>query len=101
MYRINYRFSWDEEKNAKNKTKHGVSFDEVKFIFDDPNLMEIYDRKHDMAEDRWKVIGMNCWGLFTVICTEIDNTIRIISARKADKKEEEVYFYGYNSICTD
>jgi len=99
--RINYRFEWDEEKNAINKSKHGVSFEEAKYIFNDPNTVEIYDCQHNMTEDRWKIIGMNGWGLLTVICTENNKIIRIISARKADKKEEEVYFYGYSSIYTN
>ena len=98
IYEINFLFSWDEKKNAANKEKHGVSFEEAKYIFNDPNTIEIYDCKHNMTEDRWKIIGMNGWGLFTVICTEKDETIRIISARKADKKEEEVYFYGYSAV---
>jgi len=100
----NIKFSWDEAKNARNIAKHGVSFEEAKHIFSDPNTFEIFDSKHNLDEDRWKIIGMNGWGLFTVICTEDedeeDETIRIISARKADKKEKEVYFYGYSSFYT-
>jgi len=88
-------FEWDGEKSAKNTIKHGISFDEAKIIFYDPMRHEIMDPIHSIIEERWKIIGLVGWTVFTVSCTERNGRIRIISARKADKKEEEEYFYGY------
>jgi uncharacterized DUF497 family protein len=89
---------WDEEKNAINEMKHGVSFEEAKLVFFDPMRIDLYDLDHSEAEDRWKVFGVAGWVLLMVNYTEKDGLIRIISARKAARTEEEAYFYGY---CTD
>jgi hypothetical protein len=91
-----YRFEWDEKKDAINIKKHGVSFEEAKMVFYDPKRFEVYDSEHSLYEDRWQIIGLSCCDILSVICSEKDGFIRIISARRADKKDEEVYFYGYS-----
>ena len=88
-------FEWDEEKNAKNIRKHKVSFERAKKVFFDPRRFETFDIKHSIFEERLMTVGFSGLKLLTVIFTERDNIIRIISARKADKYEEEDYFYGY------
>ena len=90
------KFEWGENKNAFNIKKHGVSFEEAKMVFYDPESVEVYDNEHSLTEDRWKIIGLSGCFLLKIICTEKNGLIRIISARKADKKDEEVYFYGYS-----
>jgi len=90
-------FEWDEEKETINQMKHGVSFEEAKMVFYDPKQVEIFDLEHSFFEDRWKVIGLAGVIILTVSFTERDGFIRIISARKADKDEEEEYFYGYST----
>jgi hypothetical protein len=92
------KFEWDERKNAVNIMKHGVSFEDAKLIFYDPKCIEIYDCGHSLHEDRWRLIGLSGYNILTVIFTEKDGFYRIISASKADKKEEEVYFYGYSKM---
>ena len=101
------RFEWDEKKNIINIKKHGVSFEEAEKVFFDPEYYEMYDEIHSLLEKRWIIIGFAGSKLLKVVFTEVpamntaDNTmkrngiIRIISARKADKNDEEVYFYGY------
>jgi uncharacterized DUF497 family protein len=91
------KFEWDEEKNDINIMKHGISFNEAKMIFYDHMRYEIPDQIHSIKEERWKITGLVGWTVFTASCTERNGRIRIISARKADKKEEEEYFNGY---CT-
>jgi Uncharacterized protein conserved in bacteria len=88
-------FEWDEEKNAKNIRKHKVSFERAKKVFFDPRRFETFDIKHSIFEERLMTVGFSGLKLLTVIFTERDNFIRIISARKAEKDEEEEYFYGY------
>lgn len=86
-------FEWDIAKNDINKTKHGVSFDEAIEVFADPNAIEVYDDDHSEEEDRYKVIGMlqNKVIVISLIFTERDEAIRVISARKADKEERDTY----------
>jgi len=87
---------WDEEKNALNKRKHKISFEEAKKVFLDPGRFETIDKKHSLNEERLKTIGFSGVVLLSVVFTERDNSVRIITARKADRKEEEEYFYGYS-----
>jgi len=88
------RFVWDKKKNAANIMKHGVSFIEAENVFTDPKCIERHDNKHSFSEDRWMVIGLYGSVVYNVIFTERNGKIRIISARKANKKEIERYFYG-------
>jgi len=87
---------WDEEKNALNKRKHKISFEEAKKVFLDPRRFETFDKKHSNFEERLITIGFSGVKLLTIIFTERDSSVRIISAREANKKEEEEYFYGYS-----
>lgn len=86
------RYEWDEEKNRTNIRKHGISFEEVLPMFDDPLFWERYDESHsDLDENRY--IGMARLGRFTVLVTvyvERERT-RIISARVSTKEEERRY----------
>ena len=88
-------FEWDEEKNAQNILKHGVSFEDAICVFSDPARYERFDWVHSINEDRWKITGFSGCVILTAFFTERKGLIRIFSVRKADKKEQEVYFYGY------
>jgi len=91
------RFEWNDEKNRINQIKHGISFENAKMVFFDPMAIEIYDMEHSLFEGRWIAIGLAGLDVLTVSFTERNNSIRIISARKADIDEEEKYFYGYST----
>ena len=94
---MEYEFEWDEEKNDFNFMKHGIFFEDAIVIFNDSMRVDIFDRKHSLFEDRWKTIGLYGCDMISVIYTMRNDIIRIISARKADKKEEEEYLYGYGT----
>ena len=89
-------FTWDESKEAVNIEKHGIDFSIAALVFSDQNRIEIFDEKHSNYEERYITIGaLN--GLIMVlfvVYTERADHIRIISARKANAKEKEVYFHG-------
>lgn len=89
------RFEWDEAKNRANKRKHGVSFEEAQSVFLDENAVRYFDPGHSTDEDRFLVLGMS-WTLRVLVvchCFRVNDTvIRIISARKADKKETRGYW---------
>ncbi len=86
-------FGWDERKNASNKKKHGVSFDEAKSVFTDQFARLISDPDHSDEEERFILLGTSIDSRLLVVChcIRVNDSIRIISARKADKQEREIY----------
>ena len=89
-----YVVEWDDEKNEINKRKHGISFETAAEVFLDENRIDDYDEFHSDFEDRIKVIGM-VGEILTVIYTERGEKYRLISARKANKKEKSDYYGQY------
>jgi uncharacterized protein len=91
------RFEWDERKNGSNRTKHGVWFEEAQSAFRDANARLFHDPEHSEEEDRFILIGVSSAAgpLVVVHCYEdSDSVTRIISARKATKKESIFYEEG-------
>lgn len=91
------KFEWNEAKNIANQKKHGISFEEAKTVFVDELARLIPDPDHSEGEARFILMGMSFqYNLLTVChCERNANTIRIISARKADKSERQQY-EGYS-----
>jgi uncharacterized DUF497 family protein len=86
------KFEWDDQKAIANLNKHGVSFGEATEVFYDPNALEDYDAAHSDAEARFFVIGLSSRRLLYVIYAErTSDTIRIISARRANQSEQQMY----------
>ncbi len=89
------RFDWDDNKAASNISKHGVSFEEAKTIFEDPLYVDFYDPKYSHDEDRYLIVGESKQGrLLIASYTERENFIRLISAREVTRNEREVYEEG-------
>ncbi len=85
-------FEWDSDKAKINLQRHGISFEEAQLAFEDENLIDALDETHSEDELRFNLIGLTAKGLPFVVYTERgDDVIRIISARKATKFEEEIY----------
>ena len=85
---------WDENKNAENIRKHRVSFEEAETVFYDPNAKLIHDPDHSDKEDRFIILGLSKMLRMLVVChcyRENDEIIRIITARRATKKETKYY----------
>jgi len=88
-------FEWDGNKAEANLSKHGISFDEAKTVFDDPLYIDFYDPDYSDEEDRYIIIGESQQRrLLIVSYTERDHKIRLISAREVTKKEREDYEEG-------
>jgi uncharacterized DUF497 family protein len=86
------RFEWDDQKALENLSKHGVSFGEATEVFYDPNALEDYDVGHSDDEMRFSIIGLSSRRLLYVIYAErVLDVVRIISARKADRAEQQIY----------
>ena len=88
-------FEWNNEKARLNQKKHGVSFEEAQSIFYDEYALEFFDKDHAEKEERFIMLGLSVKLRVLVAChclREKGNVIRIISARKATKKESEYYW---------
>lgn len=88
-------FEWDSKKASLNKKKHLISFDEAKSAFYDERALIIHDPEHSQDEDRFVLLGRSALTHLLVVChcyRENSNIIRIISARKATKKETSHYY---------
>jgi uncharacterized DUF497 family protein len=89
------QFDWDKNKAKHNLSKHEVSFEEAKTVFDDPLYVDFYDPEHSEDEDRYLLVGQSNRGRLLIISyTERDNLIRLISAREVTKTERETYEQG-------
>ena len=89
------QFEWDKSKATANVKKHGISFEEAKSVFVDERAKLIADPDHSYDEDRFLLLGYSSTLRLLVIChcyRSGDNVIRIISARKADKREARNYW---------
>ena len=85
------RFEWDEAKRLANIRKHGIDFVDVPAMFDRDTVTVIDDR-FEYDETRYLTLGLLISRVILVVHTESDDTIRIISARKATRYEEKTYF---------
>jgi uncharacterized DUF497 family protein len=89
------RYEWDDEKAESNFRKHEVDFVDAIPALEDPNRVEDVDPDVDHGEERIRVTGMTQSGvLFVVIALPEEDAIRIISARKATRNEEDRYYAG-------
>ncbi len=87
-------FEWDENKNISNQKKHdGVTFEEARTVFTDELARLIPDPDHSVGEERFILLGLSSQLKLLVVshCEINSETIRIISARKADKFERKQY----------
>ena len=94
---MEYTFDWDPKKAALNRRKHGVSFERTATVFLDPRAISIPDEEYSEPEERWVTMGLDTSGTLPVVVhtfEELDAArcrIRLISGRKATKKESRQY----------
>jgi uncharacterized protein len=89
------KFKWDPGKAERNLSKHGVSFEEAKTVFDDPLYVDFYDPDHSEEEERYLIIGNSeRRRLLIVSYTEREDSMRLISAREVTRTERESYEEG-------
>lgn len=89
------RFEWDGKKEKTNIKKHGISFDEASSAFYDENAIQFFDPDHSQGEDRFILLGISFKLRVLVVChcfRKEETVVRIISARKADRGEENEYW---------
>ena len=90
------KFVWDKNKNRANVEKHGLDFADAHKVFESPMLVKLDDRK-DYGENRWIGIGLMDMRVVLIVFTELkdENTIRVISFRKATSDERKRYEQTY------
>jgi uncharacterized protein len=89
------RFIWDQQKDRANRLKHGIAFEEVETVFYDEHARKYSDPDHSESEERFILLGMSRRLRVLVVChcyRESESIMRIISARRARRNEEKVYW---------
>ena len=86
------RFTWDPNKERRNKRAHGIGFQEATTVFGDALAVTVSDPDHSVGEERLITIGQSSSGRLLVVChIEQGDTIRIISARRPTAHERKDY----------
>lgn len=91
----NITFDWDRRKAQSNQVKHGISFEEAQTVFLDENARLIDDPDHSEEEERFLLLGYSLQARCLLVShcyRESETMIRLISARRATPREEEVYW---------
>ena|SRR5215213_3523037 len=92
------RFEWDEAKRRSNLTRHGIDFADLVYVFEGPivrggnPIIQEVDDRYDYGEQRFLTFVLLSGRVIAIVHTETNQTIRLISARKASKYEEIKYF---------
>lgn len=84
------QFTWDENKNTINKSKHGISFETAKLVFNDPLHISIQDC-HENGEQRWQTLGL-INGIVVILvahCIDEENTVEIIRISPHEKQQNK------------
>lgn len=90
------KFEWDINKEANNIRKHGVNFEQASYVFADPFALNLFDTEHSDDENRWILVGKSINETITLVVHTFEDKsgielVRIISARKANKNEKQIY----------
>lgn len=94
---VRFEFDWDERKARANRSKHGITFDAAMTVFVDPLALSRPDDDHSIDDERWITLGEAEDGRLLVVIHTFDETdpehvrVRIISARKASRREAAQY----------
>ena len=96
-----HQFEWDPAKALRNAREHRVSFERAATVFLDPRAMSIFDDEHSENEERWITLGLDRTGALLAVCHtfreekhargKASAKIRLISARRADRREAAQY----------
>jgi uncharacterized DUF497 family protein len=102
LYILNYVFEWDARKAGANLAKHGVAFEEAATVFGDPDALDGPDIQHSSREARFLRLGRSVLGRILVVSytpriSGHVETIRVISARRASRRERK----AYGGVATD
>jgi len=86
------RYSYDPKKNVANLTKHGYNFDDAPVVIEGNNSVTFEDRRFDYGEQRFVTLGLLRGSVVAIVTAEADEDVRVISMRRADRDEQEIYY---------
>lgn len=86
------RYTYDERKRAANLKKHGLDFADAPAVIESDTAITFEDRRFDYGEQRFVTLGVLRQEVVVVITAETDEEIRVISMRKAERNEEDIYY---------
>lgn len=86
------RYRYDPEKRLRNQCKHGYDFDDARLVIESERSITFEDRRFDYGEQRFITLGVLHGQVVVIATAETEDEIRIISMRKADSNEQEIYF---------
>ena len=84
-------YEWNETKNRPNNSKHGLSFEDANIVFSGP-CVTFEDTRHDYDEKRFITLGPLAGRVVVIAHTSRDENTRVISMRKANSREQEIYY---------
>jgi uncharacterized DUF497 family protein len=90
---MRWAYEWDEAKSRENIAKHGIDFADTHRIFEGPMLVRPDDRQ-DYGEERWIALGDLDGTIVVIVFTQRADRIRVISIRKANRRERKTYQEG-------
>lgn len=85
------RYTFEPKKKSANLKKHGYDFDDAPLVIEAKETVTFEDRRFDYGEQRFITLGLLRGEVVVVVTTETDDEIRVISMRKADKNEQQIY----------
>lgn len=88
---MDIEFEWDESKNRLNQQKHGIRFEDALYVFTDSSRWDAQDVRKDYGEERRITVGSMCARVCVVSYTVRGEVIRLISARRANEREQKKY----------
>ena len=86
------RYIYDPKKRVANLKKHGYDFDDAPVVIESERTVTFEDRRFNYDEQRFVTIGVLRGDVVVIVTTETDDEIRMISMRKAERNEEEIYY---------
>lgn len=86
------RYTYDPKKRAANLKKHGYDFEDAPQVIESDRTVTFEDRRHDYGEQRFITPGMLREEVVVIATAETDQEIRVISMRKAERNEQEIYY---------
>lgn len=89
------RYTYDAKKRAANLKKHGYDFEDAPLVIESGRTVTFEDRRFAYSEQRFITLGMLRGNVVVIASTETDEEIRLISMRKAERNEQEIYYSNF------
>lgn len=86
------RYTYDPKKKTANLKKHGYDFDDAPLVIESDRTVTFEDRRLDYGEQRFITLGVLRGDVVAIATAETDDEIRVISMRRAERHEEEIYY---------